>query len=410
MKNKVLLFLLIIVFLLLSSTVYAVDGNSTTYGYRVAALQEKLSQIMQMEIDTALKDFSDMGKHWSRQSVGKLSALEIVGGMPDGTYSPDKPLQADQFVKMAVRAMGYTPGQGSKYWARPYIDIALQEGIVLNGEFTDYTKSITREQMARIIVRVTLLLDPNPGNKYDQFIIGKLKDYASVTDNCKQSVIDEYKLGLLAYSTDGKFRPRDILTRAEGCVVILRFLDSNERKPLMPGADEIIRDQDSQGNWYEMYPGLIREYFDVAKTMQNAIPMAKGYVAFGFNNEEETAYANFYKDEATYKESTLNMIGGWDISPETSYNSDNPYATVYLLTVYNDELYKNLFADYSHEVIKAIFGKDAIKAIALHDKYMDLRNNTLNRIWEEIRLNTRKTGVFRDGIGFSFSASILGKK
>ena len=128
------------------------------------------------------------------------------------------------------------------------------------------------------------------------------------------------------------------------------------------------------------------------------------------NSKNGTAYANFYKDEATFKESTLNMIGGWDITPETSYNSGNPNATVYLLTIYNDELYKCLFADYSHEVIKTIFGKDAVNAFALHDKYMDLRNNTLNRIWEETRLNSRKTGVFRDGIGFSFFASILGKK
>lgn len=396
--------------LIMLQPVYAEDNNTTTLGYRIAPLQEKLSAITSEDIKKSLNKFTDMGKHWSRPYAGKLTNLQIITGMPDGTFKPDKPLQVDHFIKMTVCAMGYKPGQGKKYWAQPYIDLALQNGIVLKGEFANYTKSITREQMARIIVRVTLLLEVNPDNKYDQYIIGKLKDYESVTDSFKQSVIDAYKLGLLAYSTDGKFRPKATLTRAEGCVVILKFLDKKERKPLTPGPDEVIKNKDSQGNWQEMYPSAVREYFDVAKAMQAAIPKAKGYVAFGFNTKEGRVFASLYESEESYKEDALNIVGGWMISPETSENADNPYTSVYLLTVYNDELYKSLFADYSHDVIKTIFGNDAGKAIALHDKYMNLRNNTLNRIWEEIKLNTRKTGAFRDGVGFSFSASILGKK
>lgn len=401
---------MVVLTLLLSlQPVCAEDENATSLGYRIAPLQEKLAALTDQDIKKAYSKYPDMTKHWSRIYVGKLTSLEILSGMPDGTFKPDKPLQIDQFIKMAVSAMGYKPGQNKKYQAQPYIDIAIKEGIVLKGEFASYTKPITREQMARIIIRVTLLLDTNPGSKYDQYIIGKLKDYASIADNMKQSVIDAYKLGMLSYSTDGKFRPKANLTRAEGCVVILRLLDKKERKPLAPGPDEIIKYKDPQGNWHEIYPGTVREYFDVAKSMYDNIHAATGYVVYG-ENESGGIYAGLFEDETKYKDSYTNLIGSFNITPETSENSNNPNATVYQLTVYNDELYKKFFVEYSHGILKTIFGKDAEKAIKLHDKYMNMKNNTLNRIWEEAKLNNRKVAVLRDSSGFSFKVSILGKK
>jgi S-layer homology domain. len=410
MLKRVLAILIVAVFVQCTFISYAVENIDPSTGQRIKAIQDKLAALTEKDVEKAVSKYPDMAKHWSKTYAGKLTCLEIITGLPDGNFKPDKPLQVDHFIKMCISAMGLNPEKTAGYWAQPYIDLALQNGIVQKSEFTNYTKSITREQMARLIVRLALLVDTDSGDKYDQYITGKLKDYGTVTEKLRSYVIDAYKLGLFAYGKDGKFRPKESLTRAEGCVVILKFLDSEERTPLLPNSDEIITCQDLKGNTYEMYPGAIREYFDVAKALKKAILKAKGYVDFGFSTKDGHCYANLYKDETAFRNDMVNMIGTWDISPETPENKNNPDSTVYRLTVYDDTLYKSLFADYSHEVIKTIFGKDANKATVLHDKYMNMRNNTLKRIWEETRLNTRKTGVFRDNTGFSFSASVLGKK
>lgn len=409
MINKSISIFLILIFLILAVPVYALENSATTDSHRIKPVRDKLAGMTSQDIEKNVNQFKDMKNHWSRIQVGKLIGLDIITVNGDGTFKPNDPMKVDQFTKMIVCAMGFKPGVGNPYRAQTYIDVARDKGLILKGEFAVYTKPITREQMAKILNRAFLLMEEAPVSKYDQYVIGRIKDYQSIADDCKQSVINAYVSGLMQGS-DGKFNPKSSLTRAEASSVLIRFLDKAERRPMAPGADEIIKDQDAQGNWQEMYPGAVREYFVVAKALQSAIPKAKGYVDFGFNNDTGRVFVSFYKDEVSYKENILNMIGGWDISPETPDNADNPYASVYLLTVYNDELYKSLFEDYSHEVIKTIFGKDTGKAIALHDKYMNMRNNTLNRIWEETKLNSRKTGAFRDGVGFSFFASILGKK
>lgn len=422
MRNKVIL---IIICLILSAVftgtgmgftregigfpVFAADSGDTEIGYGMKPLKDKLAAMTIGDIEKNAGRFGDMGSHWSRIPVGKLSGLGIISGTAEGDFLPESTLKTDQFIKMLVAAMGFKPGTGKPYWAQTYIDVARQYALTGNDGLNNFAEPISRERMAKILVRAILLVEAAPDSKYDQYIAGKIFDYPSISDDCKQSVIDAYNFGLVTGS-NGKFSPKATMTRAEAAAVIIRFLDNNARKPLRPGPDEILTISDNTGKLIEMYPGAVREYFDVAKAMQTAIPKAKGFVDFGFNTEDGRVFAGLYKDEPSYKENILNVVGGWAITPETSDNADNPYASVYLLTIYNDELYKNLFSDYSHEIIKAIFGKETAKAIALHDKYMDLRNNSLIRIWEETMLNTRRTGVFRDGQGFSFFSSILNKK
>jgi len=236
-------------------------------------------------------------------------------------------------------------------------------------------------------------------------VIGKLTDYPEISDACKQYVIKACELGLVTGSNN-RFNPKSSLTRAEASTVIIRFLDIQERKPMKPWAGEIIQLMDNNGNLVEVYPGSVWEYFDFAKSLFNAIPASKGYVCCGLNIHGNV-FATFYKDKKTALDNPLDMIGGWDFSPDNPQYSD---CDCYQLTVYNDHLYKELFADYSHEIIKALFLEDSSKALALHDKYMNMINNTGNRIWEETRLNNRKVGAHRDTAGFVFGASISGKK
>lgn len=403
-----LVFVLVTVIMLFAlQPVYAQDQYDTTQGYRIAPLQEKLSTMTEEDIKKSLIKYFDISKHWSRDSVGKLSILGIVTGNGNGTFKPDSPVQADQFIKMTVRALGFTPVEDKSDWSKVYIDIAKNNGLVLDKEIDDFKIPIAREQMARIIVRASNTFNVYPDSKYDNYVIGKLKDYPKISDGCKQFVIKACELGLIIGSNDS-FTPKSNLTRGEAATVIIRLLDKKERKPMVPGADEVISFQDGSGNLREVFPGSVREYFDIAKVMQDSIPMTKGFVLFGAN-DDGLGGVTFYKDKSTFDNSVFDAIGLFDTAYDNPQYSDS---TSYTLTVYNDALYKQLFVDYSHTVIKTLFGKDANEAIALHDKYMNMVNKTDHRIWEEVRLNNRKVGAFKDpgSNQFNFSASIIGKK
>lgn len=370
--------------------------------YRIKPLQDRLGTMEPTTIEGYVNGYSDMDKHWSRTVVGKLSGLDIIAGY-DGKFWPGSPVQVDQFVKMAVMAMGYKIEQGTEYWAQPYIDTALGEGLVGEGEFADYKKPLTREQMARIAVRVTLKVDEKPDDRYDQYIIGKISDYSKISDDLKQYVIDGYNLGLMQGSA-GRYNPKETLTRAEAAAVIIRFLDATERKPMRPGEDEVIKLVDNLGNPMEIYPGAIKEYFEIEKVMQDKIPLANGYFGrnqLAYNPDGGEVFVCMYESEEKWQQnSTINKVA--DFTALNVYKDpDNSYA--YTLSVWNKQLYKELFADYMHEVLRALYGKDADKAIALHDKYMNLASGKPDgsSYYETPRLNDRQTDISGDGSGFS---------
>ncbi len=366
-------------------------SKETTTGYRMKPIMDKLSAMSGADIESFVNMFPDMKGHWSRTVVGKLTGLEIIKGMNDGNFYPENPVQADQFIKMTVLAMGYKVLAQSGYWAEPYIDIALSEGIIKKGEITDYTKPLTREQMARIIVRTAMKRDEMPDDRLDQFIIGKIFDYPKIEYSIAQDVITGYKLGLFQGSS-GKFNPKSTLTRAEAAAVIIRFIDVSERVPMLPSEDEIIRTKDSRGNDAEVYPNATPELFTIAKAAHEAIPKAKGYVLYIVTPDGELIGAKLYPSKASYEASIFNMVAAFNIS----YNySGSVYA--YQLTVWNDEAYKGLFPDYIREIFKTLFEADANKAIALHDKYMNARytrTDGLNDVTNTI-LNNRNVVFLR---------------
>lgn len=238
MKSESIGTVIVIVVCLLLFNVVAATGATldAETGYSVQPLLNDLKAMSAAEIDNNVNRYTDMDKHWSRQVVGKLTGLGIIAGY-DGKFWPGNPVQVDQFIKMSVMAMGYKIEQGTDYWAQPYIDTALSEGLVEIGEFADYKRPLTREQMAKIIVKTLLKVEEKPDSQNEQYIMSKISDFMYIESEYKQYVLDGYKLGLIQGS-GGKYHPQGTLTRAEAAAVIIRILDGTERKPTKPASEE----------------------------------------------------------------------------------------------------------------------------------------------------------------------------
>lgn len=400
MFRKIISYLLIIMlfFTVMGTVSFAVDDTDSVDKYRIQALRKELEGISPEMIEQSLARYKDMDSHWSRQVVGKLTCLGAVNGKGD-VFDPNGELLANQFIKMVVLAIGHNvEPDSSKGWDEPYIEIALQERIIREGQIKDYNAPITREMMAQILVKAAAKIESMPDNRYASYIANQIYDFFDIYDMYKQYVLDAYCLGLLRGS-DNYFRPKDTLTRAEGAAAVIRLIDLSERIPVRPGPDDIeyMVLSDSLGNPIYVYPSHIRECYDTQIIMKEKLPSAKGYALMFYSLSTKTVGVDFFESKDAWESDPIhNIIAAFD-----SKNGSSKYA--YILSVWKPDKYDKLCADYVREIFKYLYGKDANKAIALHDKYLhlDTYKSDGGNYYENVVLNGHPTLFIGDPSGFS---------
>lgn len=401
MIRRILALVLVItlVFTIFTTVTANADVTDSTDKYRIQALRKELESISPAMVEMALSRYKDMKNHWSRNSVGKLTCLGIIQGETPDTFNPNGTLLASQFIKMVVLAIGHKVEQGSSgNWAQPFIDTAIKENIIRAGEIKDYNKPITREMMALILVRAAAKIESMPDNTYVSYIANQIYDFFDIYDMYKQYVLDAYCLGLLRGS-DNYFRPKDTLTRAEGAAAVIRLIDLSERVPVRPGKDdnEYIELIDAAGNPVYVYPSHIRECFDTQIVMKNKLNYSKGFTAMYYSPSTKSVIVSVYESREAWESDPLHNL----IADFISTNGSSKYA--YTLYVWQPDKYKVYFADYVREILRYLYGKDADKAVALHEKYLNLDTYKSDggNYYENANLNGRPTFFIGDPDGFS---------
>lgn len=194
-------------------------------------------------INTTLSKFQDISKNeWYVNTVAKLVALEGINGYSDGTFKPNNNMTQAEFIKTVVAVFDspqVIPSKG--HWATNYISRAEKLEFLDAGEYKegDLDKPITRNQMARIAVRVA-------SSRGETFLpnradyIYQIKDYNAIPEDYRCPVLKAYSQGIIAGYPDGEFKGSQNLTRAEASTVIVRIFDEAERVlPKTPIASEI---------------------------------------------------------------------------------------------------------------------------------------------------------------------------
>lgn len=104
--------------------------------------------------------FSDINGHWAQTSIEGAVQQGYVDGYPDGSFKPDANVTRAEFIKLVDTALHVSvptapPGDA---WYVPYINAAVNAGFHQWSDFTngDWNTSLTRIEMARIVVRAAL--------------------------------------------------------------------------------------------------------------------------------------------------------------------------------------------------------------------------------------------------------------
>lgn len=180
--------------------------------------------------------FPDIKKNSNKAAIEALASREIINGMGDGFFAPNKTMTRAEYAAIVVRALGLTPdAAGAKIytdvasgtWYEGYIGTATAFGIIngRGGGIFDPQGTITKQEAAVMTIRAAKLcgLDTAMKRTAVRDALCDYADYTSVADWAQNELAYCYQNGLLDASALNVEPGRKIL-RCEVAEMLYRML------------------------------------------------------------------------------------------------------------------------------------------------------------------------------------------
>ena len=182
----------------------------------------------QQQDDASGLPFKDIdGCAWAHEYIRALYEKNIVKGVTEDTFEPDRPVTREEFVKMLVVAFVLQTDKNMIFdfkdvtidvWSYPYIEAAYRGGIV-RGKSADLfgrTDTITRQDAAVMISRII-------GAESDE--APEFADAGSIAEYALAAVSGVSDRGIILGDADGNFNPTAVTTRAQAATIIARAIE-----------------------------------------------------------------------------------------------------------------------------------------------------------------------------------------
>jgi hypothetical protein len=265
---------------------------------------------------------------WFYENVMVLVGNGIIDGYTDGQFKPTSTMTTDQFIKTMVVALGHKLENGKDYWAQPYIDKAIELGIVKNGDFTSYKNSITRAEMAMLTVRVVEMLEGAKTYTYvgsqEYKLTNSILDYSSIKVELKPYVLKAYELGTITGYPDGKFKANDSLKRSEACTVIRRVIEEKVRDKFVFYGIEIIDNLDGHD------PDLLdfNIIMNIVSPLEPQYEQAEAFLTKAVGTELTKEIMTYAKTKKDFQMTLPSKIFEWKFGKKVEVGSPGGYTTI----------------------------------------------------------------------------------
>ena len=166
--------------------------------------------------------------HWAYHHVQRAAEKGWISGMGGGRYAPDQRVTGAEFVTMIMKSLYYdevSPGSEGEPWYQPYVDYAIENGIIRSGDFANYNAAISRADMAYIFANAL------PASALPAINgVASLPDVTVFTPHADEIFL-LYNAGVLTGNDSfGTFKPNDTISRAEAAAIISRVAIAEERR------------------------------------------------------------------------------------------------------------------------------------------------------------------------------------
>ncbi len=168
--------------------------------------------------------FSDVKSGaWYKEDVQNAYELSFMNGTGDGVFSPEGNVTLAQAVTVAARVNaiynGKTAPENSKTgnWYDSYVAYCLENGIILKGEYDNYTRNATRAEVALIFARAL------PASYYNAINDVKRVPDMPKTNKGAEELLMLYNAGVVMGNDEyGTFNPASDIKRSEMSAIIGR--------------------------------------------------------------------------------------------------------------------------------------------------------------------------------------------
>ena len=208
-----------------------------------AMLQEKQVPSAQFPLTRGLvPDFSDVSpRDWYAVWVDIAYNVGLMSGVGGDRFAPSATLTVAEALQLAATMESRYKGDdfhlrkpSGAQWYQPAVEYCVASGIIKSGEFSSYTRPVTRREMARIFGSTTLARELPNINSLDR--VKALVPDIAVGSAGAGEIYSLYAKGILS-GVDSKltFRPDATITRAEVAAIVARMARAEQRVTLWGG-------------------------------------------------------------------------------------------------------------------------------------------------------------------------------
>ncbi len=193
--------------------------------------------VSQTHLMASMDKFTDMTDHWAHYDVEYMAFEGLVSGVSDDKFDPEAKISRAEYITILDRALGYEIVSGESFadvaedaWYAPFVATAKANGLLAGLPTDDGFKPeqpITREEMALFTYNAIKATKRNDEwvkampDGWDSFT-----DTQSVSDWAKDALKYLIQTGIIKGTSDTSVSPKDNATRAQGAVILKRFMQS----------------------------------------------------------------------------------------------------------------------------------------------------------------------------------------
>lgn len=195
--------------------------------------------------------FYDTKGHWAEAEINELARKNIIDGVGDGYFAPDKVVTRAQYLKMIMEVTGIAPVEcgaegcldiSTAEWYSAYLNSAMKKGLIPQEMIYNYDSSvvdgtvkctgsfagdsrITREEMA--FITMSMYQYTLNANTMKSFKTETEKEFTD-SDDISEWALTGVKLAVangIIEGNDGRFNPDGSTTRAQAAAVIVRVMN-----------------------------------------------------------------------------------------------------------------------------------------------------------------------------------------
>ncbi|MBE7042697.1 MAG: hypothetical protein E7399_04285 [Ruminococcaceae bacterium] len=174
--------------------------------------------------------FTDIIGHWAEKDINTMAEKEIVSGVTETTFEPDRNITRAEFAALVVRSLkistteqkGIFKDVSNDAWYAQTVATAAAAGLISghDGYFRP-DDTITREEMAVVMMKAYSFL----GKEIQTGELNRFEDEAQISAWAKEAVGQAVGVGLISGMSESTFAPKASATRAQATSLLKRLLE-----------------------------------------------------------------------------------------------------------------------------------------------------------------------------------------